>query len=432
MGLALLSQIYRAASWSAGPFLKTLTRRRLAYLKEHPTRFRERFGEPGLERPDGLLVWCHCASVGEAVSVLPLIEILLSRRNTWQVLITTGTVTSAELIAGRRVPGLHHQFVPMDAPQFVHRFLDHWRPDAAMWVESELWPNLILETARRNIPMALVNARMSAKSARNWRFASSFARNLLNSFGLVAAQTGAAAERFASLGVTNVIELGDLKLAAAPLAADQTVLQQLQSAVGDRPVWLAASIHAEEIATVAEAQRQLSTKYSGLLTVIVPRHPERGAEWADQVFSGQNVGLRSRGDDCDGDVYIADTIGELGVFYRLCPVSFIGGSLSPIGGHNPLEPARLGSAIVQGPHTFNFEEVTTALSRANAIRNVVDAQTLSAVVSELLDDDLARKQMADAAYDCASRNDQIVERTADALIALWRSKPECGGFDARA
>ena len=414
----MLLSAYRAVSWLATPLIGLYLRRRLANGREHPERFGERLGHHSIARPLGSLVWCHAASVGEALSVLPLIARFREAYPDWSVLITTGTLTSAEIVAQRAGEGIIHQFVPVDRPGAVARFLDHWQPNLAIWVESELWPNLIRQTSARGIPMALVNARMSEKSAKGWQRWPRAIRQLLGAFDIVLAQSAEDARRLMRLGAARVQTLGNLKTAAPPLPVDDRELRSLRAIIGDRPVWLAASVHPEEIEDIASVQRYLNLQWPDFLTIIVPRHPERGVEWASRYFSESGVSLRSAGDWPDKKAYIADTLGELGLFYRLAPIAFVGGSLAPIGGHNPLEPARLGAAILLGPHCHNFREVSHGLRSAGGAHQVDDATELANAIAALHKDRSLGAGMIEAAARVAAAETSVLEHVVNAIAQI--------------
>lgn len=407
--------LYRGLTIAAGPFIARYLDRRLAAGKEDPARIGERMGRASLARPPGPLVWLHAASVGEAVSVLPLAARLQAERPGIALLLTTGTVTSAQMMAERLPPPAIHQYVPVDRPAAVAAFIAHWRPDMAIWVESELWPNLIAATRRAGVPMALVQGRMSARSFRNWRLLGPFAASLIGAFDRVLAQTEADAERFRDLGARGVAVAGNLKYAAPALPADAAALTRLKTLLGARPVWLAASTHPGEEAQVAEADRLLRPGFPDLLTIVVPRHPGRGAEVAAE-FAGA-VALRSSGADPTPEtaVYVADTMGELGLFYRLAQVALVGGSLVPHGGQNLLEPARLGTAILHGPDVANFHEVAERLDAVGAARRVQGAAELADAVAALLGDPGARACMAAAALREAASQADVLDRVMTAL-----------------
>ncbi len=415
--LPLALRFYRLASMAAAP---TLAPRLLAWRvkrgKENPTRLAERYGEASLPRPAGPLIWLHGASVGELLAVIPLIERLRARN--FAVLMTSGTVTSATL-AERRLPaGTLHQFIPLDAPGFVGRFLDHWRPDLALFVESDLWPNLILTCADRAIPMILVNGRVSERSFRRWRHAPGAIAGLLRRFDLCLAQSNADAQRYSQLGAPRISSIGNLKLDAPAPPVDLSGLHTLSAIVVTRTVIAAASTHAGEENEIIAAHRRLRPKYPTLLTIIAPRHPERGPAIAEAAkVAGLSVALRSRGDlpKPDIDVFIADTLGELGLIYRLAPIVFMGGSIASHGGQNPIEAIRLGAAVVHGPNVWNFAEIYAALDAAHGAELIADEETLTTCLAGWLANPAARKAVADAAAVTVEKLEGALERTLAAL-----------------
>ncbi|MBR0681047.1 3-deoxy-D-manno-octulosonic acid transferase [Roseomonas eburnea] len=423
--MTLAATLWRWATTAFAPVLKAHLRRRAARGKEAPDRIPERFGEAAA-RPPGRLLWLHAASVGESLSVLPLIEALAARDAALSILVTTGTVTSATLLARRLPPGLTgrvvHRFVPLDVPRWAARFLDGWRPDAVVFVESELWPNLIAATAARGIPLALVNGRMSDRSARWWGRAPGLAREVLAPFSLVLAQTGEDAARFRAMGAPAQC-WGNLKLAAPPLPVDSAELARLAALLAGRPVWLAASTHPGEEAIAIAAHRRVAAAHPGLLTIIVPRHPERGAEVA-ALAGDLPVARRSTGEDPGAGtaILVADTLGELGLFYRLARVAFVGGSLVPHGGQNPLEPARLGCPVLTGPHTWNFAEILARMEAVQGLCRIDPGTEPAAALAQRLGDmltnpDRARAQ-AEAAALVAADQAGLPERIAAALLPL--------------
>lgn len=386
---------YRGASTLAAPLVHAWLAHRRRRGKEDAARFGERLGRASVPRPAGRLVWMHGASVGEGLSLLPLVARLRTARPALHVLVTTGTVASARLLRQRLPDGALHQFVPVDRPGAVRRFAGHWRPDLAVWVESELWPNLVLETAARGVPMLLVNARMSERSAARWRKMPRLARPLLDSFARILAQTEADAARFRALGARRVVVRGNLKHDAPPLPADANAVATLRRAVAGRRLWIAASTHDGEEAMVAEAHLSLRATFPDLLALVAPRHPERGDEVA-RLFRrrGLATARRARNEAITPEtaVYLADTLGELGLVYRLGEVAFVGGSLVPCGGHNPLEPARLDCAIVTGPWMENFAEARAALDGAGAVVQADGAAALAGAVGALLEDGAALRR----------------------------------------
>ncbi len=406
-------QLYRQATRFGKPLIDHVLARRLARAKEDANRISERKGVPGRDRPPGPLVWCHAASVGEALALLSLIDKVLEANEAAHVLVTTGTVTSAALMAHRLPQRALHQFIPVDYPGYVEKFLNHWRPNLALWMESELWPNLLSQTRALNIPMALVNARMSDESFRRWQRASRTAQSLLRCFDTCLAQDEISAERLRKLGAARVVATGNLKFAAPPLAADPDDLATLNKAMTGRPSWLAASTHSGEEEIVARTHDELKSQLQGLLTTIVPRHPDRGASVADTLSKEQRVvALRSRGDPIVAatDIYVADTLGELGLFYRLNAVNFVGGSMVNHGGQNPLEAARLGSAILHGPHVQNFTQIYDEMNRQNAAHEVVTTDSLAGAVLMLLNDSKKRNAQVDSARQIVGDADSVLSR----------------------
>ena len=395
MTLPLSLRLYRWGTALAEPLAPILLKRRVARGKEDPARVAERLGHASVPRPDGALVWLHGASVGESLSILPLVERLITERPGLNILITSGTVASAELIAGRAPKVVIHQFAPVDAPSAATRFLEHWRPDLAVFVESEIWPNLITSAKARGVKLALVSARLSEASLTGWSKRRAAARAIFRSFDLVLSQTDQVAEGLRALGAKDHGRL-NLKLAGAPLSADAERLAELRAAAGDRPVLLAASTHPGEDEIVLDAF-QLIAGY-GLL-VIVPRHIERGAEIAAAARSrGFDVGRRSEGPFGMSRVYVADTLGELGLWFSLSRAALVGGSLIPgPGGHNPVEPAQLGCPIVTGPHVDNWREIYAALIGAGAAVVVNDALELTAAFADVLAQPAAARDRAERA-----------------------------------
>lgn len=385
--MTLPLQVYRVGLRIGEPALAGLLAWRAQRGKEDPLRIPERRGLPGRARPVGPLAWMHGASVGEALSLIGLVEGMIARG--FSVLVTTGTRTAADLIGARLPVGAVHQYMPLDAPRWVARFLDHWQPNLAVIAESEIWPSMILALDAREIPLILVNGRMSERSFRGWERCPGTAKALLSRIAICLTQTQEDGARFAKLGAPRVSVAGNLKFDAPVPPADPQQLAYLGSMIARRPVWVAASTHPGEEAMVTYAHAMLKAQFPQLLTIIAPRHPARAPE---VVESASALGLRSARRSAGGrphpsvDVYIADTIGELGLFYRLSPLVFLGGSLVPRGGQNPIEPVRLETAVLHGPHTGNFGAVYEALDRAGGTMPVRDGVELAALAGELLRD----------------------------------------------
>ena len=417
----MLQTLYRGLTQFGGPAIRYYLHRRRLAGKEDATRHGERLGQSSRPRPEGPLVWFHAASVGESLSVQSLIHRLLAADPTVHVLVTTGTVTSAQLMAQRLPPRACHQFVPVDRPAYVARFLDHWRPDLVLWIESEIWPNMLWEIGRRGLRAALINARMSERSARRWQRVPAFIAPLLGAFRLCLAQTIADAERLKRLGGRDVRAVGNLKFSAPPPPADPERLAALQAAIGNRPVWLLASSHPGENEIAAEVHARLSPRLPNLLTMIAPRHPQRaGAIYGMLKERGLTAARRSTGalPGAEDAVYLADTMGEMGLFYRVAPVVCVGGSFVPHGGQNPIEPAQLGCAVLFGPWMTNFAEVAAELASNAAAIPIADSTDLTATIDRLLTDPDACRRLAAAAERITFNHRRIVEAALSALRPL--------------
>lgn len=384
-----LLRLYSVATALFAPFAPSLVRKRLAAGKEDPKRHPERLGHATLPRPDGVLVWFHAASVGESLSLLPLIERLLSERPDLHVMVTSTTLTAAQMMGKRLPKGAFHQFVPLDVPAAVARFLDHWRPDLGVWVESELWPGLILGADARGIPLLLLNARISERSAQRWQKIPAAAQALLSRFDRVLAQDAATRTRLLAMGLApeRVSVSGSTKESAPPAPVDAALLQALQAQIGKRPIWCAASIHAGEETQIAQAQAEVLKRHPDALLILAPRHAEKLPLFeAALEAEGLSFATRSKTDPItpQTQVYIADTLGEMGLWFTLAPISFVGGSFVPVGGHNPFEPLLFGAHVLHGPLVANFAAYYAEFDASGATHLVETAQDLGAKVAARL------------------------------------------------
>lgn len=416
--MSIYQSLYRTATTIALPGVHFLLDQREARGKEDPARIQERFGYTGATRPGGKLIWIHAASVGEVMSTLLLIEKLAAKLPTANFLVTSGTVTSAKVLASRLPPRTRHQFVPVDVASCVDRFLDHWHPDLALWIESEFWPNLLTTLGKRKIPAALLNARMSAKSQRHWAWVQGWMTELLGVFSLCLTQTEASQATMQKLGAKNLAYVGNLKFAALPLPDDTAARTKLAAAIGQRPVWLLASSHPGEDVLALQTHQSLRQEHPNLLTIIAPRHPVRGKEIAALATQqGLTVAQRSLGvlPIATTDIYLADTLGELGILYRLSPICCVGGSFVPVGGHNPIEPALLGCAIAFGSLMANFSEVAVQMIATKAAQQVMDGNALTGFVRTMLADPAATQSMATAARAYAQAQGAVHDRVIAAL-----------------
>lgn len=395
-----------------GPFLALRAKRG----KEDRSRRYERYGYPSAERPNGPMVWFHAASVGESMAVLALIERVHSLGI--HTIMTTGTVTSAEIVKKRLPRGTFHQYVPLDLQPAVRRFLEHWQPDLAVFTESEIWPTTIEELKRLRVPQVLVNARMSDKSFKRWTSADRIAEDLFDKFSHVIAQSDLDAERYRSLGARPVITSGNLKVDTKEIPYRVDEYRAMKSLIGSRPIWLAASTHKGEEAIILEVHKKLRDTYPGLLTILVPRHPERGDEIEELIKAASlNCARRSRKEKIHSQtgIYLGDTIGEMGLFLRLAPVVFMGRSLAVGGGQNPLEPASTGTAILAGKHVNNFRDSYRTLLKNKAVRLVEDGDMLAANVSYLLANPAERDRMVAAAETTLNEMRGALQRTIEIL-----------------
>ena len=419
---------YLAWSERAARFAERKLAERTAQGKEDPERAPERRGVPSLPRPVGRLIWFHAASVGESVSLLELIRRMGEEDPELEFLLTSGTVTSAGILAGRLPPQTRHQYVPLDVRPWMRSFLDHWRPDLVVLAEAEIWPALLHEASKRAIPVAMINARMTEGAHRRWRrFGRGAARSLLERLARVQAQEDDTAARLRDLGLPpeRMQVTGTLKEGSKALPHDEAERVAFAEALAGRPCWLAASTHEGEEAGAAEAHAQARRSWPSLLMILAPRHPERAGQIAEGLrLDGWQVARRSDGDRIGPEttIYLADTMGEMGLWYRLCPVSFVGGSLVPVGGHNPFEPAALGSAILHGPHVANFADIYERLGTAGAARQVSDWDDLGRTLARVLEPDEAAK-LASAAWAVSSEGGDVTEAAMDMLFELLDGAP---------
>ena len=393
---AILSA-YRLAGAAAYPVMGTYVGWRATKGKEDPSRRRERYGLAGKPRPDGPVIWVHAASVGETISVVPLVETILGYGV--NIVLTTGTVTSAQVAKERLGERIIHQYVPLDLKPAVSRFLDHWQPDLAIIAESEIWPMTILELGARRVPQVLVNGRLSDRSFNSWKKRAYLAEALFENLAHVVAQSDVDGERFLALGARPVTVSGNLKVDTSPPPADERALHGLKRQIGSRPTWAAVSTHDGEEAVAAEVHSMLSGTHSGLLTIIVPRHTDRATALAAEFAAmGLNVVLRSTGEriHADTDILIGDTIGEMGLYLRLTEIAFVGRSLTAEGGQNPLEPAMLDTAILAGRYVQNFRESYQRLIDSGGAKLVRDRDMLAGAVNFLLLNEIARHDMITA------------------------------------
>ncbi|MDO4161678.1 MAG: 3-deoxy-D-manno-octulosonic acid transferase [Pseudomonadota bacterium] len=387
--------------------------------KEDVKRFNERIGRPTKPRPEGRLIWLHGASVGESISMLPLINRLLELYPDAHVMVTTGTTTSAEVMAKRLPERAFHQYLPIDNPVFSARFVRHWQPTIALWFESEFWPAMLSTIKRRNIPLILINGRISNKSFKRWQQFDFIIKELLDCFTACLGQSEEDAYRLRALGAKDAMCLGNLKYAGLPIPVDENKKREIQEKIGERAVWLVSSTHHDEEAKIGRFLKDLEAKHQGLLTIIAPRHPNRGTEIRDVLRDtyGLKTALRSANEEIgeDTEVYIADTIGEMGIWYELCPIVFIGGSLIPHGGQNFMEPSRCRDAVIVGPHMHNFTDAMNRAKRADGVIQVNDVIDLIDMVNQLLDNKELLEAKRSLAYNWATSEAKVLDGIAEKI-----------------
>lgn len=381
--------------------------------KEDLERFNERVGRPKKERPEGMLFWVHAASVGESISTLPLVHKLLDIYKDAHVMVTTGTITSADVMQKRLPERAFHQYIPLDHPVFTTRFVKHWSPDAVLWFESDFWPSMLSRIKKKNIPLILVNGRVSNKSFKRWKQFDYISKELLGCFSFCLGQTEEDAYRLRLLGAKYTACLGNLKYAGLPLPVDENKKKEVLDQIGERAFWLVSATHNDEEYKIARFLKNLQEIKPGLLTIIVPRHPHRGKEIKEALEKDYKLkcALRSEKEKITPsiDVYIADTIGEMGIWYDMVDLTFVGGSLIPHGGQNFIEPARSRVAVIVGPHTFNFTDAVNRAKKVDAIIQVNDVIDLEDEVKSLLLNPELLDAKASLAYNWATSESQVLD-----------------------
>jgi 3-deoxy-D-manno-octulosonic-acid transferase len=424
----MMLPMYEGLMTLGGPIIDLFLARRVKRGKEDPARLPERRGIAGMARPEGELIWLHAASVGESMAALALISRMLAERQSRHILVTTGTVTSARMMAERLPPRAFHQYIPVDRPAWIDRFLDYWRPDLLLVMESEFWPGQIARTHARGIPIVLVNARMSDRSFSRWRRADFAARSLFSRVDLALATNPDQAARFTAFGARKVMAAGNLKRSASPLPLDRDEAAVLDGQCRGRQIWFAASTHGGEDEPVLDAHLAARGEAQNLLTIIAPRHPHRGEEIA--ALAGDR-GLRSarrgigQAIEPETDIYIADTLGEMALFFHLASIVFVAGSLVPVGGHNPLEPAHFDCAILLGPLMSKNQEPAREMTASDAVLSLKGAEELAPALAGLLQDEARRDYLAQN----ARRYVEEGQRVLDTVIAAI--EPLLGAQDPR-
>ncbi len=416
--------LYKKTMTYGTPVIRGVIHRRIKSGKEDPDRIGERYGRPSLDRPAGSLMWVHVASVGEAQSMLQMVELFLTQTPHAHVLVTTITRTAASLLQGRLPHRAFHQYLPVDRPPWVRSFLDHWQPDIVLWAESELWPFMVSELGKRRIPTALLNARMSPKSFANWTRAKSMAGKILSAFTVILTQTEQDKDYYSALGGRSVVVTDNIKYCAHPLPCDQQELETLLHAIGSRPVWVYASTHKGEEELALETHLALSADFPDLLTIVAPRHPERSP--AIESFyeeNGVTAQLRSKNQPLQSNtqIYLVDRLGELGLFYRAASIACIGRSFSDDGGggHNPLEAALLSAAVLHGPNVQNLQEIFDQMDQVSAAVPLSHKSDLATRLQDLFRNPSGLADLQHRGYGFAVGKSHILDRVIEELEPVF-------------
>jgi len=427
METPLLIRLYSAAMRMAAPLMPLYLKRRTKQGKEDLSRLGERFGRSSLARPNGPLIWVHGASVGETLMALPLIERLLADNSKLHILITSGTVTSANLLQQRLPPRAFHQYIPIDSPKAVSLFLNHWKPDLGLWLESDIWPHLILQSKARNIPLVLLNARLSERSRNGWEKRPKSAKALFSAFDDILPADRATAESLSNILGRPCSVFGNLKLTARPLAADLSELARIKSQIDPRPIWCAASTHDGEDEIILNAHKALLQSHPKALLLLIPRHPERGGDITHMTANkGLSCNRLSAPITENTQVVLIDEIGKMGLAYRLTDIVFMGGSLRPdLNGHNPYEAAQLGCAVLSGPYVSSFEELYADMMTAGAVKSLPPiADAITETINMLWASPDRRKALQQGgkafAEKQAGKMDRLLTRLAPFISALNR------------
>lgn len=399
-------------------YVKVILKNRITQEKEDGLRVHEKLGTSSIQRPQGLLLWVHAASVGETLSVRKLVSELQERYPHFTILMTTGTRTSSEIVQQKFPDSVLHQYAPLDFQTYVKRFLNFWRPDIALWVESELWPNMLGEIHRRDIPLISINVRFSPKSLKRWRLIPDTFKQIMDNFNHVIVQTKTLEIELKAMGINHVSYFGNLKFATPPLSFDEKMLKTLKSSTKGRPLILAASTHNPEETIFTQAHQKLAKTWPNLLTILVPRHPERSSE-LQAACQQQGLATQLFSEGCKiqpgTQVFIVDRIGTLGLFYKLCPFAFIGGSLLQRGGHNPIEAAQLGCVPLHGPHIENFQEIYAYFDQYKAVLRIQDEQELLIRLKMLLENPETTKAYQVGGGKALEDQSNILERVVTCL-----------------
>ena len=415
--------MYAALSIAISPLIWLYVHYRRLKGLDDQNRFKERFGYASLPRPEGRIVWFHSASVGETLSLRSFVSGWHTRYPSDHILITTTTITAAKIVRDQFQGIAVHQFVPFDVTFWVNRFLNYWKPDQAFFVDSELWPNSVRACKRKNIPLVLLNARLSDRSYNRWKRVPALAGSLLNQFKLCLAPGPETEERLKALGTKNVGIMANLKFSVPPLPVNQAYIEYFRPLFLNRHIWIAASTHPGEEELIFNVHQILKKELPHLITIIAPRHPHRANALVKKAvthgLSFQTLASSLIQFASSSDGIIIDEIGQLGTFYTLSDIVFMGGSLIPHGGHNPIEATHFKKPVFYGPHMHNFREVCHVLAQAGS-RALKDEKELAEVLINLFKTSNERIKIGEALYSILMTQQQ---NQTQLIEDLWYESP---------
>ena len=404
--------LYKLISFLLYPLWLFSLKQRIKNGKEDPDRYLEKLGHISVPRPKGKLIWFHAVSVGEINIIIPFVKLYNKQFPKVHFLITTTTVTSAAVFLKAHVPNSIHQYLPIDVPFVVKKFFKHWQPNLSIFTESEIWPSL-LSIATKYSKVLLINARLSDKSFTKWKRVPKFMASLLKMFDEVLPGTAIDLKKFSFFYEKNIKYLGNLKNASPTMPYNRTLLGKLRHNTSGRQIVVYASTHRGEEEMILYVHKQIKHIYPDFLTIIVPRHIDRTAEIMRLVarhnlnvalYTNNNYEIRAQ-----DDIYIANVIGELGTFYRLSDIAFVGGSLVKVGGHNILEPAKLGLVVIVGPYTSNFTEINEEFLKHDSLIVVNNQKELFQKVKELLENQERLNKIQRSTLKIAQANEKVNE-----------------------
>lgn len=410
MFFTIILKIWSLIIQISAPFLILI---RLKKGLESPVRYKERYGVTDIRRPQGDLIWFHGASVGESLSILPLIQKITEHSPATNFLLTTTTTAAQKVLNSRINKNTIHQFVPFDAIQWVNKFLDHWQPKAVFFIESEIWPNILWQTNLRNIPITLLNARLSETSLINWLRVKKISKKMWGCFSGIYTQSDLFTERFHKLGAINVKTVGNIKLLSEKLPFDEIEFAYWEAQIKGRLCWVAASTHEGEEEIIFKVHQALKKDLPNLLTIVVPRHVDR----CEKIISKAKDVKISRFTEKnlrDEDILLVDAMSKLGIFYRLTAIAFVGGSLVPVGGHNPLEPVMLGAFPLWGPYFFNVNDMMYLFDSMQCQQKSIDL--LIDTLRDFLKNPEKIKNLNDELQQRVASSQQLIDQKIDEIF----------------